>query len=357
MDFASDNSSGASEKVLAALVEANSGAALPYGADPWTAAAERGLQEVFETDCAVFLVPSGTAANALALSVACPPFGAVFCHAESHIANDECGAPEFYTGGAKLVTIAGEKGLIALDGFQAALRRFPRGLVKQVQPSVLSLTQASECGTIYSLSSLKALCDEAHGAGVDVHMDGARFANAMVRLNCSPAEMSWKAGVDILSFGATKNGTFCCEAVIVFNKLLAREMAFRRKRAGQTLSKARFVAAQMCAYLEGGHWMDLASHANRMADRMVEQLREVPGVRLPWRTQANEIFAVLPRRIHNALRMEGASYYDWGARGLKSDEAPGPDEIFVRMVTSFATKPQEVDKLARIAKEVSQLPL
>ncbi len=352
MFFASDNASGASDKVLAALVEANAGHALPYGADPWTAAAEKGLQELFETDCAVFLVGSGTAANALALAAASPAHGAIFCHADSHIANDECGAPEFFTAGAKLVPLPGEKGRITLESFQAGLKRFPRGLVKQVQPSVLSLTQATESGTLYNLASLKALCDEAHGAGVDVHMDGARFANALVQLGCSPAEMSWKAGVDILSFGATKNGTLNCEAVVVFNKMLARELVFRRKRAGQTLSKSRFVGAQMCAYLEGGHWLDLAIQANAMAERLAVQLKEVPGVRLPWRTEVNEVFAILPHKAHLALKMEGAVYYDWGSRGLTPEEAPREDEIFVRLVTSFATTRNEVDRFAHIVREV-----
>ena len=350
MDFASDNSSGASDQVLSALVAANAGAAMPYGADPWTAAAEKAVQEVFERECSVFLVPTGTAANALALAALTPPHGAIFCYEEAHIANDECGAPEFYSAGAKLVGLTGAQGRISLDSLKGALARFPRGLVKQVQPSALSLTQATECGTLYSLEELDALCAAARGAGVRVHMDGARFANAVARLGCSPARMSWGAGVDVLSFGATKNGTVCCEAVIFFDPALARDFAFRRKRGGHTLSKGRFLGAQMSAYLQGGHWLDLARHANAMADRLAQGLATCPGVRLPWPCEANEVFAILPRAADGALKAAGALYYHWGNRGLPTDRAPQADEVFVRLVPSFATKPQEVDRFLEVVR-------
>jgi threonine aldolase len=350
MDFASDNSSGASDRVLAALVAANAGAAMPYGADPWTAAAEQAVQEVFERDCAVFLLPTGTAANALALAALTPPHGAIFCHEDAHIANDECGAPEFYSAGAKLVGLSGGQGRISLETLKGALARFPRGLVKQVQPSALSLTQATECGTLYSLDELDALCAAAHEAGVRVHMDGARFANAIARLGCTPARMSWAAGVDVLSFGATKNGTFCCEAVIFFDKALAQDFAFRRKRGGHTLSKGRFLGAQMSAYLADDHWLDLARHANAMADRLAQGLATCRGVRLPWATEANEVFAILPRAADAALKGAGALYYHWGNRGLTASEAPQSEEVFVRLVPSFATKPQEVDRFLEIVR-------
>ena len=352
MDFASDNTSGASDRVMAALMAANGGAAMPYGVDPWTAAAEKALQEVFERDCAVFLVPTGTAANALALAALTPPHGAIFCHEDAHIANDECGAPEFYSAGAKLVGLSGGQGRISLETLKGALARFPRGLVKQVQPSALSLTQATECGTLYSLDELDALCAAAHEAGVRVHMDGARFANAIARLGCTPARMSWAAGVDVLSFGATKNGTFCCEAVIFFDKALAQDFAFRRKRGGHTLSKGRFLGVQMSAYLADGHWLDLARHANAMADRLSQGLAACPGVRLPWPCGANEVFAILPRAADSALKAAGALYYHWGSRGLTVDQAPGVDEVFVRLIPSFATQAQDVDRFVKILREV-----
>jgi len=353
MDFASDNTSGASGPVMAALMAANAGAAMPYGVDPWTAEAEKAVQGLFERDCAVFLVPSGTAANALALAALTPPHGAIFCHEDAHIANDECGAPEFFSAGAKLVGLQGQQGRIALMTLEAALARFPRGLVKQVQPSALSLTQATECGTLYSLEEIAALSDAAHGAGVKVHMDGARFANGLARLGCSPADMSWRAGVDVLSFGATKNGTFCCEAVIFFDAALAHDFAFRRKRGGHTLSKGRFLGAQMSAYLRDGHWLDLARHANAMADRLRAGLARTPGVRLPWPCEANEVFAILPRSGDEALKAAGASYYHWGARGLAPGEAPGTDEVFVRLIPSFATAPEEVDRFLDILRQAS----
>ena len=223
--------------------------------------------------------------------------------------------------------------------------------MKQVQPSALSLTQATECGTLYSLDELAALSEAAHGADVKVHMDGARFANALARLGCSPADMSWRAGVDVLSFGATKNGTFCCEAVIFFDPALAHDFAFRRKRAGLTLSKGRFLGAQMSAYLRDGHWLDLARHANAMADLLREGLAETPGVRLPLPCEANEVFAVLPRAGEAALKAAGARYYQWGARGLAPEEAPGPDEVFVRLIPSFATRPEEIERFIEILRQ------
>ena len=353
MNFASDNSSGVSDRLLAALGSANAGIAMPYGADPWTEAAEKALQDLFQRDCAVFLTTTGTAANALALAALTPPYGAIFCHEEAHIANDECGAPEVYSAGAKLVPLAGANGKVAPEALQAALARYPRGLVKQVQPAALSLTQASECGTLYSLEELESLCAIAHAGGLRVHMDGARFANAIASLGCSPARMSWEAGIDVLSFGATKNGAFCCEAVVFFDPALARDFAFRRKRAGHTLSKSRFLGAQMCAYLEGGHWLDLARHANSMAARLAAGLGRSPAVRLPFGCAANEVFAVLPRTADVALKAEGARYYDWGARGLTPDQAPRVHEIFVRLVTSFATLAEEVDRFVDITLQAA----
>jgi threonine aldolase len=353
MNFASDNSSGVSDRLLAALGAANAGVAMPYGADPWTAAAEKALQDLFQRDCAVFLTTTGTAANALALAALTPPWGAIFCHEEAHIANDECGAPEFYTAGAKLLPLAGAQGKIAAETLKAALAAYPPGLVKQVQPAALSLTQASECGTLYSLGELEELSAIAHARGLRVHMDGARFANAVASLGCSPARMSWQAGIDILSFGATKNGAFCCEAVIIFDPALAQDFAFRRKRAGHTLSKSRFLGAQMCAYLEGGHWLELAGHANAMAARLAAGLGRSAAVRLPFGCAANEVFAVLPRSADGALKAQGARYYDWGARGLALDEAPRAHEIFVRLVTSFATSAEEVDQFVDITLQAA----
>jgi threonine aldolase len=219
-----------------------------------------------------------------------------------------------------------------------------------VQPAVVSLSQATEAGTLYRPDEVAAIAAVAREAGVAVHMDGARFANAVAALGCSPAELTWKAGVDALSFGATKGGAFACEAVVVFDPARARDLPFRRKRAGHLVSKGRFLGAQMEAWLEGGHWLDLAGHANAMAGRLSAGLAALPGVRLAWPTQANEVFAVLPRGMDAALRAAGARHYEWSARCLPADERPGAEETLVRLIASFATTPEEVDRFLDVAR-------
>lgn len=350
MHFASDNASGASPRIMEALSAANAGYAMPYGADDFTRAAEKKLCEVFERDCAVFMTPTGTAANALALAAYSPPYGAIFCHEDAHVMDDECGAPEFFAGGAKLVGVAGKLGKIDPAGLAATLAAYPRGLVKQVQPAVLSLSQASESGTVYKPAEIARLAAMAHEKGVAVHMDGARFANALVALGCSPAEMSWKAGVDVLSFGATKNGAVMCEAVIFFDRDRAADFLFMRKRGGHTLSKGRYLGAQMCAYLEDGHWLELAAQANAQARKLASGLTKIPGVRLGWPRQINELFVVLPGAVHKALRAAGAQYYDWGGRGLpQGARGLAKGEVLTRMVTSWATRDEDIAQFLAIA--------
>jgi len=352
MDFTSDNTAGVSQAILEAIVAANAGPAAAYGADRYSAAAADLLREVFETDdLTVFLVATGTAANALALAALCPPWGAVFCHESAHVMADECGAPEMFTGGAKLIGVGGGAGKIGADALAASLAGFPRGLVKQVQPAALSLSQATECGTLYSCAEIAKLSALAHAAGLGVHMDGARFANALVALDCSPAEMSWKAGVDILSFGATKNGALACEAVVAFGAGKAEALPFQRKRSGHTLSKGRFLGAQMVAYLKHDHWLANARAANEHARRLAAGLAGAPGVRMPWPRQANEVFAFLPRGTDAALRAAGVRYYGWtppefGAAGAQD----AANETFVRLVTSFSATAAEVDKVIRLAR-------
>jgi threonine aldolase len=348
MDFTSDNTTGASEAIIEAIVAANADPASPYGADAHSAEAASLLRAVFETDVTVFLVATGTAANALALAALCPPWGAVFCHDAAHVMEDECGAPEMFTGGAKLIGVGGRAGKIAAADFAATLAAFPRGLVKQAQPSALSLSQATECGTLYGCAELAALSRLAHEAGLGVHMDGARFANALVALDCTPAEMSWKAGVDIVSFGATKNGALACEALLVFDAGKAETLPFQRKRGGHTLSKGRFLGAQMAAYLRQDHWLANARAANAQADRLAAGLSDAPGVRMPWPRQANEVFAFLPRRTEAALRAAGVRYSRWTCR--EPEEAARADEVFVRLVTSFQTASADVDTVIRLAR-------
>ena len=260
--FTSDNAAGMCPEVLQALIAANDGPAAAYGHDPLTQALEAQFAELFEYPVTVLLVSTGTAANALSLAALTPPWGSVLCHADSHIQHDECGAPEFFTAGAKLQPLAGARGKLCPDALAAALRQ-KKGDVHSVQPSAVSLTQATEVGSVYTLDELEAIGAVCRQAGVGLHMDGARFANALARLDCSPAEMTWQRGVDVLSFGASKNGAMAAEAIVVFDPGLVRELAFRRKRAGHLLSKTRFCAAQLQGYLHDDAWLRHARHALR----------------------------------------------------------------------------------------------
>ena len=353
MNFTSDNITGASPKILQAIVDSNVGSASPYGTDPWTKDAEARLSTLFDKDVAVVLVGTGTGSNALALSAIVPPGTALFSHEEAHVSEDECGAPEFYCGGAKLVGIPGIQGKVTPEALRTTLERFPRGVVRQVQAAALSLSQATEAGTLYSPAEVKAVTAVAREAGLSVHMDGARFANAVAALSVSPAEITWKAGVDVLSFGATKNGALACEAIVFFDIDKAADILFRRKRTGQTLSKGRFLGAQMSAFLDDDHWLDLAKRANRAAARLARGLEAVPGVRLPWPTQANEVFPIVPKAVDKALRGAGARYYPWTTRSLTADLAPGSDDIMIRLICAFDTTDEDVDRFAAEALRAS----
>jgi threonine aldolase len=346
MNFASDNTAGIAPAILDALAEANRGYARGYGNDDWTQAAERKLAEIFEREVAVFLVPTGTAANALALAQVSPPWGVVFCHAESHIATDECGAPEFFGHGLKLVGLSGDGAKIAPDTLKTALAGYGGHSPHQMVPAALSITQASEAGTIYRSGEIAALAEIAHGRALVVHMDGARFANALVRLNASPAEMTWRSGVDVLSLGATKGGALAAEAVVVFDPARAAFMGERRKRAGHLLSKHRFIAAQILAYLAEDRWLTLARHANTMADKLSEQLTAV-GLEPVWPVEANLIFVVLPRALEAKLRAAGATYYVRSSESLDV----GTDNVLVRLVTSFATEESDIERFVSQCKK------
>ncbi len=350
MNFASDNGAGAAPQVLAAIAAASRGTAAAYGADLWSQRAHAQLGEIFEKDVAAFLVATGTAANALALSALARPWEAVFCHEESHVHDDECGAPEFFSGGAKLVGVAGYDGKITPEALREALSRFPRGLVKSCQPAALTLSQVTEAGTVYSLDEIAALAEIAHAAGLAVHMDGARFANALVSLKCSPAEMSWRAGIDALSFGATKNGALACEAVLFFDSTRAEAFPYLRKRGGHTLSKGRLLGAQMAAYLEDGLWLDLAARANAGARRLFDGLVAQPGLRAAWPAEANEVFVVAPTARRATWRAGGAVFHDWPTRGVRPEQSPGPDETLVRLVTSFETTQAEIDSFLALTR-------
>ncbi len=340
MNFVSDNAYGATPQILGALASASQGAVASYGDDPITARLRETLARLFEHAVIAHPVITGTAANALALATLCPPHGAVFCHHESHIAVDECAAPEFFTHGAKLVHLKGQDAKITPEAIAAQLPNFLRG-VHSTKPSVVSITQATELGAVYTLAEIRRIADYAHAHGMKLHLDGARFANALVHLGCSPAEMTWKAGVDALSFGATKNGALCAEAVIFFDETIAADFEYRRKKAGHLLSKMRFISAQLEAYLEDGNWLATATRANALASRMGEALVEA-GAELAAPVEANAIFAFLPDATVARLRQAGASFYDW--------QPPANGRTMVRLLLSFATPEEDIDRFIAIAR-------
>jgi threonine aldolase len=350
MNFASDNAAGIAPEIFAAIARANQGSVLSYGRDSWTRRVEQRFAELFERDVAVFLVATGTAANALALAHFTPPWGAVLCHREAHIATDECGAPEFYGGGIKLVGLAGETGKIAPETLRRALEQGQWGGPHHVSPSVLSLSQATEAGTIYRPAEIRELADIAHAHGLAVHVDGARLGNALARMNASLAQATWMAGVDVLSFGATKGGALAAEAAVFFDPARAANMPERRKRGGHLISKHRFVAAQFEAYLADGLWLELARRANAMADRLAAGL-SAAGVVPVWPVEANEVFAPIPARADARLRAAGASYYPWTTNSLPPGVPLAPDGVLVRLVTSFASTAEEVDRFVALVRE------
>lgn len=352
MEFASDNVFGVHRSILALLGEASAGASPSYGYDSWTRAAEEAVAKVFETDVRLFLVATGTAANALALSSICPAHGAILCHAEAHINTDECGAPELFTGGAKLHGLAGYGCKLKPETVQMTLEGFVRG-EHESKPSALSITQATELGTIYTPGEITELSKICKAHALKLHMDGSRFANALVHLDCSPAEVTWKAGVDVMSFGGTKNGALALEAVIFFTAGLAEDFIYRRKRAGQLLSKGRFLGAQMVAYLTKDLWLHNARHANAMASLLAQRLSENTGVRLPLQPQANEVFAIMPQTLYAALCNSGVQSHEWLSDSL-GNAGPKQHECLARFVTSFATQEESINALGELLKRLAK---
>jgi len=345
VNFLSDNAAPVAPAILDAIIQANEGFAVAYGDDDWTRSVECRLSELFEREAAVFLAATGTASNALALAHLTPAWGAVLCHVDSHIATDECGAPEFFGGGVKLVELPGEGGKITPETLKRALaERFGHSPHQKVA-STLSITQATEAGTVYRLDEIAALSEIAHERSLAVHMDGARFANAVVRLGATPAQITWQAGVDVLSFGITKAGALAAEAVVFFDPTRAAFMAERRKRAGHLLSKHRFLAAQFAAVLADYTWLTLARQANCMADRLATELTGI-GLTPVWPVEANLVFVVLSRALDAKLKAAGARYYDRTNTGLRL----GPDQILARLVASFATQEDEIERFAHLCK-------
>jgi threonine aldolase len=342
MNFASDNTAPISPEIFAALAEANREHVPSYGADPLTARLTDRFKTLFETDVLAYPVATGTAANALALATLIKPYSAVICAEEAHIAADECGAPEFFTGGAKLITLPSSTGRITPMQIETAMARAVAGGLNHVLPEAVSITQATEWGTIYTIDEIAAIGEACRRRGLHLHMDGARFANALATLGCTPAELTWKAGVDVLSFGATKNGALAAEAVIFFNSAIAAGFERRRKRAGALWSKMRFLSAQLLAFVEDDLWLRNARHANAMASELFKNLSGLPGVRIVQPVQANEVFVAMPEDLIEALQTEGAVFYRW-------IDVPGEENSVVRLVTSFVTTREEVRRFTALA--------
>ena len=337
VQFASDNVTGACPEVLDAILKANDGDRTPYGNDQISIDLQNKFSEIFEKKVIVFPTASGTASNALALSTMTPSFGNIYCHKFSHINTDECGAPEFYTGGAKLVNISGVDGKITAKELDENIKG--KDIVHHTQPSSVSITQLTETGEAYQLDEIKDISEVAHKHKLNIHMDGARFANALVSLNCSPAEMTWKSGIDVLSFGATKNGCLAAEAIIFFKPELVGNLSFLMKRAGHLLSKMSFVSAQLDAYISNDLWLKNAKHANLMGKKLSDGLNKHPEIKLAYPTHANEIFVKIPEKIIKQLNSAGYTIND--------DEWDGKA---VRLVTAWNTDPNDINNFLNIIK-------
>ncbi|UCI29906.1 threonine aldolase family protein [Mesorhizobium sp. B4-1-4] len=347
MFFASDNWAGAHPDIAAGLSSASGGFAAAYGDGALDQAVYQRFSEIFEREVAVFFVATGTAANSLSLTTFNKPGGISFAHRESHVIEDECGAPEYFSGGSRLHAVDGSLGRMDPHNLERAIGRFAGEVVHWGRPMAVSITQSTEVGTVYGLNDIAAISSIARQHSVPLHMDGARFANALAALDTTPAEMTWKRGVDILSFGGTKNGCWCAEAVVLFDLDRAKELSFLRKRAAQLFSKSRFVAAQFEAYFKDGLWLDTARHANAMAARLAAAIEDSQTAKLAWLPQANEVFAVIKKAEADKLQAAGAAFYDWH-KPHGFDGHIGEDELLYRFVTSFATTSEEVDRFGQL---------
>ncbi|MEO7297408.1 MAG: low specificity L-threonine aldolase [Verrucomicrobiota bacterium] len=312
--FASDNYAGICPEAFAALSEANQSHALSYGNDSWTKKAANLIREIFETNCQVFFVFNGTAANSLALASMCQSYHSILCHHSAHVETAECGAPEFFSNGSKVLLLEGENGKINPASIEGLVKK--RSDIHFPKARVLSLTQATEVGTVYSVDELKTLSETAQKFGLHIHMDGARFANAVASLGVAPKEITWQTGVDVLSFGGTKNGLPVGEAVVFFNLELAKEFDYRCKQAGQLASKMRFLSAPWVGLLQDGAWLRHAAHANEMAAKLEAGLREIANVKIVFPRQTNSVFATIPENIIAGLREGGWQFYTHVSPGV-----------------------------------------
>ena len=338
--FASDNFAGICPEAWAAMEEANTGHAAAYGGDCWTEEATRLIREVFETDCEVFFVWNGTSANSLAVAAACAPYESVLCHEHAHLATDECGAPGFFAHGVSIVPLHGARGKFGFAELECAARK--RTDVHHPKPRLVSVTQSTELGTVYSANEVAAIGSTVDDLRLRLHMDGARLANAVAGLGVAPRAITWEAGVDVLTLGGTKNGMACGEALIFFDKHLAREFAFRRKQSGQLASKMRFLAAPWVGMLRDGAWLRHASQANAMAAQLEQGLRALPGVTISYPRQANAVFAMLPDPMVERLSKHGWHFYT----------DVGPDGA-ARLMCSWDTTSDDVSAFLRDAADLA----
>lgn len=348
MYFGSDNGAGAHHKISDNLLKHSTGYAGSYGASDLDKKVEDKFSEIFETDVYVFFVSTGTAANSLALSASAKAGGIALCHEDAHVIEDECGAPEFFTGGCRLAPVAGEGGKISSDALAKVMDALGPENVHHGRLMATTITQATELGTLYTVDEISALADKCHQHNVPLHMDGARFANAIVSNNATPAQMTWQAGVDYVSFGGTKNGCWCAEALICFDEEKAKEIAYMRKRAGQLFSKSRFVAAQFDAYFEDDLWLKLAKHSNLMAQKLADGFERSKFAELALAPQSNEVFVYMTPQRALKLREKGAVFYEWplpkSHSNLSSKLVSSGNQLY-RFVASFQTVPEEIDEL------------
>ena len=351
MFFGSDNQAGASDQVLKAITEAYQGGAHDaYGADSYTDTAAAAVSEMFDTEAEVFFVSSGTAANMLALSAMVEPWDGVVCHHQAHILLDESTGPALFTGGAAMLPVPDRTARLTAAQLDDMMKRLPSDVPHNIRARTFSLTQANECGQVYTVDEVRALNDVAKSHGLRVHMDGARFANAVAALDVHPSEVTWKAGVDVLCLGASKNGAVAAEAVVFFDRSLATDFEYRMKRTGHLTSKARLYGAQFSAWLANDHWLDLARHANAMADSLRHAINELDCVRLAFDCQSNESFVIFDKGLFATLTKAGVSMYDWYPNALPEDRPISDDEQLARMVTSFATTQDEIDSFVALVE-------
>jgi threonine aldolase len=342
MNFRSDNESPAAPAVLAALQEANNGFAWAYAEDRWSERLDSAFSELFGTHTAVLPVSTGTVANSVALAAVTPPWGSVFCHRNAHILNDESGAPEFFGNGLRLVPIDGPDGKFTADSLRDTIRATAGHGVHSYEASAVSLTQSTESGTVYRPAEVESLCSMADRHGLVTHMDGARFGNAVAALGCHPADVSWRAGIRLLSFGASKNGCMAAEALLIFGNGGPADQALRerverlRKRSGHLLSKMRYVSAQLLAYIDGNLWLDMARHANTQAAQFAQAVTAHPEASLEYSVEANEVFVRWSAAGFRKLEDAGIQFLTW----------PGRDDL-ARFVFSHSTQTAETDALCR----------